>query len=365
MERRGWVSREGTDWLPVALTVVTFLGIAGYYRATGFSVVISDVGEYLNWSRAWWVARSTAHFPGYPFLLWLIRTLSFGLLDGLLLMQVTTLAALVVGTLAVGRILDGLLPAGRRFGALLYGLFPLVGVSYAVYPVADSVAAALLAVALLCLLRARWLTYTGIVAAALFFHQGLWPFLGLMGLVAVWKRGYPLAQFLLSGLPLVAYIGKVAMDRGSLLWWLDHHIQVHLRARVPVLDGVLGTLTDPGLHNLFKGLFLLTLFFGCVWVAAHHLRRRDWLMAALALGALFWLVVLNRAAIWAAVRHARPLAVPAAVALYASPRRAAFLNRTWVILLVAAGLIATQLVFALYIRNFFQGAVASAAGLLD
>lgn len=183
-----------------------------------------------------------------------------------------------------------------------------------------------------------------------------------MGLVVAWKRGYPIGQLLLSGMPLSAYVVKVAVEKGSLLWWLLLHIKVHLHAQLPVLDGVFGTPLDPGLHNVFKGIFLIGLFVGCLWVTYHQVRTRSWLMLAIAGGTLFAFLILNRAAIWAAVRHARLVAVPAALAIYASPRRAAFFNRTRVFVLLATGLIASQVLFGWYIKQFFVSALAT---LLD
>src|SRR2546427_10111457 len=77
----------------VVVGVLTFVGIAAYYHAAGFTVVRSDTLGYLQWSHAWWSVESIAHVPGYPFVLWLLRTLTFGALDGGPLMQLVTLAS--------------------------------------------------------------------------------------------------------------------------------------------------------------------------------------------------------------------------------------------------------------------------------
>src|SRR5688572_18095883 len=125
--------------LPLLLTgIATFCAIAVYFRSTGFDVVRSDALHYLEWSRRFWVVETGTHFPTYPFLLWLFRSVTLGLLDGANLLQTVALISWTGGAVVAGQILQHLNPGSRHTGVALFGLFPFVGVTYAAYPVGDA-----------------------------------------------------------------------------------------------------------------------------------------------------------------------------------------------------------------------------------
>ncbi|HMJ15018.1 MAG TPA: hypothetical protein VK524_26575, partial [Polyangiaceae bacterium] len=110
------------DWPVLLIGIAVFCGIAAYFRYVNFDVVRSDAGHYLIWSHAFWRVETGTHFPTYPFLLWLLRGASFGLLQGAVLLQTLTLIAWTAGVLVVGQILQHASPTARRPGVALYAL---------------------------------------------------------------------------------------------------------------------------------------------------------------------------------------------------------------------------------------------------
>ena len=340
-------------WTVILVGVAGFLAIAVQFRLAGLSVIQSDAIDYLAQSGHWW--RRDTHLPLFAFLVWAARVLTFHRVDPALVMQAVTLAAWSVSVYFTVRTLALVVPESGWWGAALYGLFPFAGLTYAVLPISDSLALATLAAAFYYLVRGRWWPLTVALAAAVVTHKGLWPFAALMGLIGVWRRGYPLWQFLLAGVPLAAFWGWGIATGGSWLWVIRRDMQVNLisHSARPVLDGVIGTLMSGGKRGLVKGGMLLALLCAMVYVVYLHLRRRQFEMLSLALPVVGLLVVLNQWEAWASVRFGKTAVVPLMAVLPA--RWLARLNRRpWLTVAFVLALVATQFVYAAYMIKYFK-----------
>ena len=353
MRRWRWPDRADVQVLLVG--VATFAGITAMFALVRFGPVRSDVLGYLHWSRVWWFVRDQYHLPGYPALLWLVRTLTGGRLDGAPLMDAVSLGAWIAAVRYVSLTLATVRPDARAIGTALFALFPFVGVAYVAWPTVDATAAAALTAAVYYLVRCAWWRYTIAVAAALIIHKVLWPYMGLLTIVAIWRYGYPVQRILLAGVPLAIYWLWGVVDRAGPLWIVHTNMSAELssRSQLPVMDGVFGTMLAEGARGVAKGLVLLALGIINVALAVVLTRRRDWVMLSLAIPTLILFVILNQHEAWAAMRFGRILALPAAVVVAARPAWKNVLTRPAVWWASIVVLVVLQVAFAYYMATAF------------
>jgi hypothetical protein len=334
---------------------LVLLAIVAYFRFVGFDVVRSDPKHYLSWSHAFWVVETGTHFPMYPFVLWLFRSASFGLLQGAVLMQAVTLIAWIASVLVVGEILNLTSPASRRTGVALYALFPFVGVLYVAYPVGDALFGLLVVGAVFALLKRAWLPFAVCVGIGLISHKALWMPLGLLSIYA-WRRlGYPLPNLLMSGLPLLGWYAWGYMHQSG-LWMFKRHVDAHFTpTRLPVFDGLLSPIFSGGLKPLLKSALLLTITGAAGFITYVCARRKDYVWLCLTIPVLTMAMVLNTTVVWALVRFAKPIAIPLALTLFTVPAFAELLQKraVHVALLIALGL--TQVASAIYVEQLYFG----------
>lgn len=352
---RTWRWPDLADVQVLLVGIATFIAITVMFALVGFNPVHSDVLGYLHWSREWWLVRDQYHLPGYPALLWLVRTLTGGRLDGGALMDVVALGAWIVAVRYVSLTLATVHEEGRPFGTALFALFPFVGVAYVAWPTVDAAAAAAVTAAIYYLVRRAWWRYTLAVALALVIHKVLWPFMALLTIVAIWRYGYPARRIVLAGIPLGIFWLWGVVDGAGLLWIVHTNLRVELssRSHLPVFDGVLGTLMAGTVRGVAKGAVLVVLAVVNVALALHLAIRRDWVMLALTIPTLVLFVMLNQHEAWAAARFGRILALPAAVVVAEHPAWRAVLARpvVWWSLIVV--LVVLQVAFAYYMATTY------------
>ncbi|HET7564411.1 MAG TPA: hypothetical protein VFJ96_05420 [Gemmatimonadaceae bacterium] len=352
---RGWRWPDLADVQVLLVGLATFAGITAMFALVGFNPVHSDVLGYLQWSRVWWFVRDQYHLPGYPALLWLVRTLTGGRLDGAPLLDVVALGAWIAAVRYVSLTLATEHEGGRAFGTALFALFPFVGVAYVAWPTVDAIAAAALTAAIYYLVRRAWWRYTIAVAMALVIHKVLWPYMGLLTIVAIWRSGYPVRRIVLAAVPLGVYWLWGVVDGGGVLWIVhtNLHAELSSHSQLPVLDGVLGTLLAGGVRGWGKGTVLIALGLANVALAVSMMRRRDGLMLALTIPTLILFVILNQHEAWAFVRFGRILALPAAVVVAEHRAWRATLARPAVWWALIVMLVVLQVAFAYYMATAY------------
>ena len=353
MRRTRWPDPADVQVLLVG--IATFAGITAMFALVGFDPVRSDVLGYLHWSRVWWFVRDQYHLPGYPALLWLVRTLTGGRLDGAMLMDVVSVGAWIAAVRYVSLTLATVRADGRAIGTALFALFPFVGVAYVAWPTVDATLAAALTAAVYYLVRRAWWRYALAVAAGLIIHKVLWPYMGLLTLVAIWKYGYPARRILLAGVPLAAYWLWGVVDRAGPLWIVhtNMHAELSSRSQFPIMDGVLGTMLADGARGWAKGLVLVALGIINVWLAVVVARRRDWVMLSLTIPTLILFLILNQHEAWAAMRFGRILALPAAVVVAEHSAWKSVWTRPAVWWTSIVVLVVLQVAFAYYMATAF------------
>ncbi|HEY3322360.1 MAG TPA: hypothetical protein VGP72_18000 [Planctomycetota bacterium] len=352
-------------WNIIAVGVAVCVAVAVLFRLIGLSVLQSDPLDYLMQSREWW--RMNDHLPGYAMLIWLANIATLGLLPAAVLLQTVALLCWCVSVYYVDRVLETLRAPARAWGVALYALFPFVGVTYVAWPIGDSLSHAVLIFAFYCLLQKDWRALTFALATALIVHKGLWPFALLIGLVAMLGNGYPLWQFLVSGLPLIGFWLGGVWAGGDWLWIVKIDLTRHLpsHSSLPFLDGVIGTLLSGGARGLVKGGFLTIVLATTCWLIWVYARRRAYEMLTLLLPLLALLLTMNQWEAWASIRFAKIMVVPLAAMLTRfklasthefAPKggREHIRGTRWPFWSFVGMLAATQIAFAFYIDRYFE-----------
>jgi hypothetical protein len=338
------------------LSIICYGLLVLQVHVTGSSVVVSDFYMYNKWSTAWWDfnLRTPSHVPLYSILLWVVRTLTFHLLDAAAVMHALALPFVVGAYVYVHRILRFHFPAARNVGFTVFGLYPLVGYCYAYAP-ADPLAICFLTGAAYYSLERKWRRFALCVAFGLISHKAIWPFLGLLAIDAVWRKKCPVFWPLIAGTPLVVFWGWGLCYGQDWLWLLRTNLQGEFASKssLPIMDGLLGTLLHPaGMASLLKACVLLALFLVTVYLLVWNLRRlrqpETSFNIALLLPILLLAVLLNQYEIWAAFRFGRVIAIPLAAFLVDAEKARRFLERPVFFYLAAVTFLITSFVFAHY-----------------
>jgi hypothetical protein len=338
------------------IAAVTYAAVGALFAVLRFDPVDSDALDYANWSTVL-AYRDRAHLPGLPAVLWALRTLSGGLLAGTVVQMSVVLVAWAVSVVYADRLLADLDLPTRRFGLLLFALFPLVGVTYVAFPISDALAIACVVAAAWHLRQRAWWPFVAAVAAGSFTHKMAWPFLLLETGVAVASRGLPWWKAALAGLPFAAYWAWGVADGEALLWPVRANAAEGLIASdgAPIpFRGVASGLFAGSMPGLVKGAFLCAIAATVVGLAWHFWRRRDIDMLCLAVPLVLLAALIEAYSAWALARFAKIAAVPLSVALAGDPRVGSLLRRRGALAALAVVLGASQLVYALYLYHYLQ-----------
>ena len=301
------------------LTILIYLSVF-----LNYDLMRSDVLSYWQDSLDWRTPFDPFHVPGYPLLLAILRGISFGILPPLYLMVAVNSAAFLGSGWLIMDILNdsGTSKVFASVSALLFGLWPFVGLTYTVTPLADLPAIFLFLLGLYLLQRSRWFWSAFFLGISLIFHKALWPIAALI-LAADFiyrqeyftKRNVIITALVLLPLGSLWLAGSVYHQ--SLGWILESNLKVEFitKNNFPIVDGIIGTLMSGGIKGLIKGTLLLGFFAvstGAIWMAVRNKGAlRGWSLGiAIAICLLF--LVLNQNEIWAAVRFSRLLVIPLA-----------------------------------------------------
>jgi hypothetical protein len=323
-------------------------------QVLGFDMFRSDVRSYwlqsFEWRspfNAWWV-------PGYSLVIALARGVSFGRLPPIAILCTVSGIAYLVAVTTVYRIARQA-RAQRAFElAVLFGLFPLVGLTYVAYPISDMVAMAVFLLAVLEMQRERWGWFTLWSAAAMLCHKVMWFFVPPL-LVTVLVQ-HPRARRVtpLAVVPLLLWIVGGALRFHSLLWFIRFNYETHaaLKHGAPVLAaGLIETLADGSPAKLGKGVVILTTLAAALVTAWRCVRDRQWAGLSIAAVVAFLVIAVNAYEIWIAVRFGKLLVVCWCLL---APSEGRDSRPPWAGLALAAGLLlASNLAFGYYLAHYF------------
>lgn len=351
--------------VPVAVATGAFvLVLLDFAVVLRFDRFRSDVAAYWSDSLAWRTPYDRLHVPGYPLLLAGVRGITRGAFAPTTVMTAVTFFALLVGVVATYL-------ATRPFAssrvaavaAVLFALWPLVGITDVAYPIADVPAMTFLMVGLACLVHDRSVAAAFALGAAGVTHKGMWLASALVVAAYLRTQCRPRHRVLVlvavAAAPLIALWLAGAVHHGSFSWIVSANFEAEGRSGsdLPVFDGLVGSFLFGAGAQKVKALLAagITALGVAVMVAAIRSRASwKWYATALAAPAALLGVILNQQEIFAVVRFGRLLCFP--LALLAAPYLDAVRMDRW---RLAAGasvaiLLGSQLAFAWYMaREFF------------
>ena len=322
-----------------------------------FDMMRSDVMGYWNESFRLTTPYSTWWVPGYPYAIALIRTVTLGMLQPLLVMVLISLASYVVAALAVYRLAQVYNAKSPMWWALVFSAFPFVGLTYSVYPVADSLAIALFLLTLLMYRRRHWFAFGLTLALAMLTQKAIWFFVLPLMVVVVLRHREGRVPVLCSTMPLLVLFLAGAFYHRDLFWlvrWSTETLLVS-RSALPVFDGIFGSIFLGGTAQILKGVIALALFVLAIFLMVWNFRQGHWVEGSVALGIVLMGIIINHYEIWAMVRFSKVLIV--SLVCYAAGQSMSqsserWSSALWFRLFVTMGLM-SNLMYGYYMAKFY------------
>ncbi|MBC8281275.1 MAG: hypothetical protein H8E48_10850 [Chloroflexi bacterium] len=302
------------------------------------SMAFGDVYDYWQDSLEWREPYDAFHMPGYAFSLALLRGATLGALPPTTILLFTTLVAFAIATIAAYRLtaIDESSTA-RALGVLavaLFVLWPMVGVTYVAYPIADMFGMAPLLIAIWFLKSRQSLPGGLVLGLTLIAHKGMWPFAILVMLAHLMTKRDPasLAAVVVMLVPVSVIWIMGAAHHDSTFWLLSSNLDFEFQSTnaLPVFDGLLGSFISGGVSGIGKGTMIGGVALLAIAVVVQSWRApkdddRRWYALALGAAILTLVVLLNEREVWVIVRFGRLLAIP--LAWYFGPLLLANLDR--------------------------------------
>jgi hypothetical protein len=239
----------------------------------------------------------------------------------------------------------------------------LVGTTYVVFPISDSIALALIAWGVALLLGERFHASAILLGLATVIHKGTWIFviLVLLAGIVTHPHRFPWTALLVAACPLgLLWMAGMVVNGYGPFWLLSVSlpIQFATKSSLPVLDGLLGIVLKGGMKNLTKSVILWAHVALLVTLCVVLYRSRDpavkWYGLAIVGGLLFLYCGLNQNIIWAAMRYSKIAALPLGFYLGTQPRvEAALAQHTWIIVPLVVVLLASQFAWGWYMFEVY------------
>jgi len=273
------------------------------------NVMSSDPKAYWELSLSWTIFN-ILWVPAYPLLLAVVRALTFNVLPPEFLMVSVSCIFFLISIRTTYRIAQHLkLPAYEI--ALLFTVYPMVGLVYAAWPFADSMATAMLLLSLLAFLEKRWVLFTGYAAVGMVTHKALWYFLPLLALAAFWtdresRRSVP---FMVVPVLLLLVIGS--FQQGDALWMLRWSVNnlIKSTSSLPILDGLLGPFMLGATPKVLKGAVAAVILAFAIVVFVSSLRRQFWVGMCVSASIILLACSVNQTETTSIIRYSKVLLI--------------------------------------------------------
>jgi hypothetical protein len=301
-----------TKWMLVTVSAlfVTFLLFLSF--GLEFSMLRSDPLTYWNNSLSIRQALFSTWFPPlYPLMIAAVRLVSLGAIPPLTIMVSITFVAYLVACFQTQRLAE---EAGWSKSlvfpiTLLFAAYPLVGLTYSVYPIADILAVAFIALAIRTFREHRWAKLAVWGAAAMVTHKATWFFVPALMLVSFFVNPSSRKWMALGFLPLIAIEIAGWCYHEDALWmirWSKEYLLTS-RSHIPIFDGIFGTFQLPGFASKAKAIIIILILFWAIALVLTSLRQRMWWTLVLSLCFVGMVAIVNQYEIWSVVRFSRLL----------------------------------------------------------
>lgn len=355
---------------PTKLTAIV-LGTAAFFTLLvfmkfnlNFAFFISDVADYWHDSLNWRTPYHPYHVPGYPLLIALFNFMTMYILPPMSIMWIIALSSYLCSIFLIIECLRAYTGEQPAFlGSITFMLWPFVGVTAVVQPLADNLAIALLLASIYLYLKEHELYGSIVLGLALITHKATWLFAALLILFYVLHQGRFLA--LLSVLavltPLVLLLFAGSFYHGSVFWMFESTLgtEVSSRSNLPLLDGIVGEILYGGISGVIKGsiIAIILIVAVCMFFIAMRRPHSQWRWCGLAISAAIaiYCITLNQNSAFAAIRYGKLLVLPAFWLLGAINSHTIYRRWMWPLLVpVFVALYVTQMGFAYYMATIYH-----------
>jgi len=313
-----WQHKITTLQGEVCLVFVSMTVYALFFTYMKFGLnhnfMVADAGAYWEYSFRLSTPFSTWWVPGYPFAIALLRTLSLNQLPPLAVMMPLSATFYAIQVVAVYWLLRELKISSSRRVAFLFAVFPLVGLTYSVHPIADSMATALLLLTMFYFVKQKWTVCAIFLSMTMLTHKATWFFLLPLVVIGLFRYKEARVPFIFSALPLGILILGGAFYYKDLLWFIRRSAETLLvsQSSLPILDGVINSVLSAESVKKLKGIVVLSIFIGAFYLLLRAWRSKFWLGLAISCGLVTMALFVNQVEIFALVRFGKVIVIPAA-----------------------------------------------------
>lgn len=317
-----------------------------------FDLFRSDVYQYWKESYNWRAPFSTWWVPGYSLLVALVRGLTFNLFPPLVIMWFISGISYVIAVVIVYKII---IMFNLKYAiqiALVFAVFPFVGLTESVNPRADITTTALLLLSLFFFEKKQWLAFTLASALCLITHKATWFFIPPLSLFAFFQDRKSRMIIPFSVIPLFAWMICGAVYYNDIFWFMHYGISKLIKSSssIPVLDGLIGPFFSGSLPKMIKGFLVFLTFLSAIFSLIYSYRMHFRVGIILAISIIMMAISLNRYEIWAVVRFSKIMVVPLAFVLQNIPLKIKMnSNSRWALIILL--FILTNISFGYYMAN--------------
>jgi len=353
---------------PIILLLLGYVTIAFYLGGfLQYDFLRSDVLGYWQDSLAWQTPFHPFHVPVYPLMIAITRGITFGVFNPVFLMMGINLTAFLASAFLIYQIIQasGASDKLTTIGTLLFGLWPFVGLTYTVVPLADMPAMFFFLAGLYLFRRSHKSSAALLLGLSLVTHKAMWIFVGLFIIFDfIYRKEFISERNLLFVgilvLPIAILWATGSFYHHSMAWLFSSNLKAEVASKnnLPLLDGLLGTFMEGGIKGFVKGILLLS--FAAISALVFYLSAKlkyeyfhYGMMISLAI--LFLFLVLNQGEIWAAMRFGRLLVIPLAFIANAKMEFKKVMRWSPPIIIALLILFLTQFAYAWYMARVYFG----------
>jgi len=342
-----------------------FLLLLFSYKIVG-SIFIGDVLWYLNDSLNISDAiYNLYHVPLYPLIIASVKAIVFIPIPNQIIMLLINYLSFLFSAILIYRILLKRRSNQVSFVCSLFFIFwPLVVVTYSVFPLADSLVIFLFLFGLYNLDKQKDHIAMISFSLSLVTHKAIWPFVALVTLFYLISNSkFEIKTFiprlLILVFPIVLLYVSGAVHLKSFSWILSTNIEreFHSESSLILFDGLIGEIYSGELAGLLKGLFLTLIFCFCIYISYLILISKknlfDIMLVPIAIPILIYFIFLNQHEILAALRFGKLIILPAGI-IYKNNQFNKLVHKNYVLYFIVFIMFITQIAQSYYIKIFYN-----------
>ena len=338
----------------LSISLLTFLSINYIFYLSEFEILTSDLNVYRDWSYKLLSNLEPQHLPGYPVIIAFLRFITFSTVSDLLVMQATALACWFLSLFYVKGILEEIVPEGKELGLLLFALYPLFGITFISYPLADIVSHSFFAGALYYALKNKTVMLLLFCVLCCFFHKVIWVYLFFLIVYLSLLRRVSLLQIGLIILPITSYyllLYFISEDSSMKNIGILQNLKTNLIFSEDLFypfKGMIDNFMAGTFPKTLKAIFILITSMAAFFCTLYSLQKRNYFLLILSVPTLLLGILVDEFSSSAILRHAKFLIIPICFYLYNNSIIKINLNKGIVFYLLGFLLIYTQIQFSFY-----------------